>query len=78
MAVLRLLKAYGSNVLGEVAGFPDDVAATLVASGVAVRLEAPKPEVVVTRLVPAMQAAPVEVVEKQEVADKTTKAKKKR
>jgi hypothetical protein len=78
MAVLRLLKAYGSNVPGEVAGFPDDVAATLVASGVAVPLNAPKPEVVVTRLVSTVQSAPVEVVEKHEVADKTTKAKKKR
>jgi len=78
MAVLRLLKAYGSNVPGEVAGFPDDVAAALVASGVAVRLEAPKPEVVVTRFVSTVHAAPVEVVEKQEVAEKTTKAKKKR
>lgn len=40
MAVVRLLKAYGSNVPGETCGHADDVASELVRRGVAVYVTA--------------------------------------
>lgn len=36
MAVIRMLKTYGSNCVGDVCGQPDDVAARLVKTGIAV------------------------------------------
>lgn len=40
MAVIRMLKAYGSNVAGEVCGQPDDVASKLVDRGIALYVTA--------------------------------------
>lgn len=41
MKKLRMHKSYGSNVAGEVCLFPEDVAAKLVAAGLADYVEAP-------------------------------------
>lgn len=40
MAVIRMLKAFGTNVAGEVCGHPDDVASKLVDRGLALYVTA--------------------------------------
>lgn len=68
MAVVKLFKGYGLNNAGEVAGFPDDVAAKLVGQGWAMYVQsAPVAAVVKTMEVDAA------VVEKD---DKAAKKKK--
>ena len=58
MAVIRMLKSYGSNVAGEVCGQPQDVAESLVRLGVAV----------------FVTAAPVQAVTKEvKASDEITK-----
>lgn len=47
MAVIRMLKTYGSNCVGDVCGQPDDVAARLVKTGIAVFVTAAPVDAVV-------------------------------
>lgn len=55
MAVIRMLKSVGSNVAGEVCGYPEELAAELVSKSLAVYVT----------------TAPVEVITKAESAQTT-------
>lgn len=52
MAVIRMLKSYGSNVAGEVCGQPEDVAASLVERGLAVFVTAAPVQAVTKEMKP--------------------------
>ena len=58
MAVVQMLKAYGSNVAGEVCGVSDELAQVLVSRGIAI-IATSAPVEAVTKTM----AAPVEHVE---------------
>lgn len=53
MAVIRMLKTFGSNVSGEVCGQPDDVADSLVRLGVAVFVTAAPVQAVTKEIKPS-------------------------
>ena len=77
MAVVRMLKAYGSNVAGEVCGVSDELAQVLVSRGIAI-IATSAPVEAVTKTM----AAPVERVESpvivEEIEDKSFIKGKKR
>lgn len=74
MAVIRMLKAYGSNVTGEVCGQPDDVASLLVDRGFALYVTA-APVSAVTK---EMEAVTKEEQVFVEAEDEVLKSKAKR
>lgn len=53
MAVIRMLKTFGSNVAEEVCGQPDDVAASLVERGLAVFVTAAPVQAVTKEMKPS-------------------------
>jgi len=78
MAVIRMLKSYGSNVAGEVCGQPQDVAESLVRLGVAVFVTAAPVHAVTKEMKPAeAPAAPPVKEEKAEAKSFFKKSKKK-
>ena len=75
MAVIRMLKSYGSNVAGEVCGQPDDVASKLVDRGLALYVTA-APVGAVTKVaepVTKEEVAPSEVEEEKGLFKKSRK-----
>lgn len=61
MAVVKLFKGYGLNNAGEVAGFPDEVAAKLVGQGLAMYVQSAP----VASVNKTMEAVTAEVVEEK-------------
>jgi hypothetical protein len=65
MAVIRMLKSYGSNVSGEVCGQPDDVAASMVERGLAVFVTAAPVQAVTKEMKPAEEVILAEAKEEE-------------
>ena len=77
MAVVRMLKAYGSNVAGEVCGVSDELAQVLVSRGIAIiATSAPVEAVTKTMAVPVAHVESPVIVE--EIEDKSFIKGKKR
>ena len=78
MAVIRMLKSYGSNVAGEVCGQPQDVAESLVRLGVAVFVTAAPVQAVTKEMKPSDDVVFAEAKEEEtEVKGLFKKSKKK-
>lgn len=78
MAVIRMLKTFGSNVSGEVCGQPDDVAASMVERGLAIFVTAAPVQAVTKEMKPSDDVVFAEAKEEEgEVKGLFKKSKKK-